>query len=319
VTNPSFIGVRGIGSALPARFVPLQQLALRSSVEVLAGFGFTGAAVAEDLDVLLLDASRQALSNASASTSQIDALFHISALATGHVRSSASPQGGVLDSFCYRASWLQDSLELDGATVTAIAQQGCAGMFSALRQARALLFAEPELRNILCVGGDCFGATTQREILYNVVSDAACAVVVSRESGWAQWLAYSQITKGYYWDVPAREAELIAAYFPTARAVVMNALAQANLRPKDVDLVIPTGVNPASWPILLSLCGLSDKQLYQPQLRFGHTIAADSFIYLNEARARGLLTKGMRVLLFTYGFGSSWCALVLEITEEMSS
>lgn len=224
-----------------------------------------------------------------------------------------------MDAFCYRASWLQDSLELDSATVTAIAQQGCAGMFSALRQARALLIAEPGVRNALCVGGDCFGAHAHREILYNVVSDAACAIVLSRESAWARWLAYSQITKGYYWDVSAREAELIAAYFPTARAAVHGALSQASLRPADIDLVIPTGVNPASWPILLSLCGFSGEQLYEPEARFGHTIAADSFIYLDEARARGRLSKGMRVLLFTYGFGSSWCALILEITEEVAA
>lgn len=302
---------------MPARFVPLEQLPLRSSPEVLAGFGFTGAAIADDLDSILLDASRSALSAASLPASDIDALFHVSALASGHLQPSVAPRGDVLDAFCYRASWLQDSLELDRATVTAIAQQGCAGMFSALRQARALLIAEPDIRNVLCVGGDRFDATDQREILYNIVSDAACAVVVSNERRWARWLSYAQITKGYYWDVSAREAELIAAYFPTARTVVAQALARASLRPKDIDLVIPTGVNPASWPILLSLCGLPEDKLYEPQSRFGHTIAADSFIYLEEARMRGFLTPGMRILLFTYGFGSSWCALVLEITEEV--
>lgn len=316
MTSSLSIGLRGIGNALPARFVPLEQLPLRSSPEILAGFGFTGAAIADDLDSLLLDASRSALSAASLPASEIDALFHVSALASGHLQASGSPRGEVLDAFCYCASWLQDALELDRATVTAIAQQGCAGMFSALRQARALLIAEPDIRNVLCVGGDRFDAADQREILYNIVSDAACAVVVSRERTWARWLAYAQITKGYYWDVSAREAELIAAYFPTARAVVAQALARANLRPEDINLVVPTGVNPASWPILLNLCGLTEDKLYEPQSRFGHTIAADSFIYLEEARTRGFLTAGMRILLFTYGFGSSWCALVLEITEE---
>lgn len=250
---------------------------------------------------------------------EIDALFHVSALTHGHVRPSAAPRGDILDAFCYSASWLQETLTLDRATVTAIAQQGCAGMFSALRQARALLVAEPAISNILCVGADWFGADAVREILYNVVSDAGCAVVLSREKVWARWMAYGQITKGYYWDVSARGVELIAAYFPTARTVVANALAQANLSPRDIHLVIPTGVNPASWPILLSLCGLRPEQLYQPEARFGHTIAADSFVYLEEARARGLLNPGMHVLLFTYGFGSSWCALILEITEELGS
>jgi 3-oxoacyl-[acyl-carrier-protein] synthase-3 len=298
---------------LPAHFVPLDLLPLRLGSEILAGFGFTNAAIAEDFDELVLGAARRALADAEIAPAQVGALLYASALSSGHTRPSATPRGDVLDDFCYRASWLQDALALDGTMVSGVAQQGCAGMFSALRQARALLLAEPELENVLCVGADAFGPKATREILYNVVSDASCAVVLSREPGWARWLGYAQISQGYYWDVPAREAELIAAYFPTARAVIAKALVQARLTPSDIDLIIPTGVNAASWPILLRLCGLAEDRLYQPQTRFGHSIAADSFIHLREARERRALRRGQRVLLFTYGFGSSWCALILEV------
>ena len=85
---------------------------------------------------------------------------------------------------------------------------------------------------------------------------------------------------------------------------------------KGLRLVIPTGVNASSWPILLRLCGIPQERLYRIGRRFGHTIAADSFLLLEEARASGCLASGMRVLLFAYGFGSSWCALLLEIVEE---
>ena len=311
MTQPASIYLRSLGTSLPERWVGLDALRLRSKPEVLAGFGFTGAAIADDLDPLVLEAARQALGDLA--PTEVGALLYASALASGHTRASATPSGDVLDAFCYRASWLQDALSLDRAVVSGIAQQGCAGMFSALRQARALLLAEPELENVLCVGADAFGAEGTREILYNVVSDAACAVMLSRNVGWARWLGHAQISQGYYWDVPAREVELIAAYFPTARAVIRKALAQAQLEPGEIDLIIPTGVNAASWPILLRLCGLAEDRLYQPQARFGHTIAADSLIYLSEARTRGVLRGGQRVLLFTYGFGSSWCALILEV------
>ncbi len=318
VSEPGNIGLRSMAAALPAQFLPLESLALRSEPTVLAGFGFTGAAVAEDLDGLVLTAARTALRDAGVQAHEIGAVLYAGALAGSHTKQSARPSAGVLDHFCYRASWLQDELMLDRATAGGIAQQGCAGFFAALRHARALLVAEPELEHVLCVGGDAFGAESEREILYNVVSDAACAAVVSRTAVFARWLAYAQISKGYYWDVPAREAELIAAYFPTAKAVIGQAIAKAGLLPPDIDLVIPTGVNASSWPILLRLCGLSENQLYQPQKNFGHTIAADSFLHLQEARERGLLAPGMRILLFTYGFGSSWCALVLELTEEVA-
>src|SRR5690606_11537614 len=161
-----------------ARFVPLERLPLRSPPETLSAFGFTGAAIADDPDELAQKASRQAMSQANVTAGEIDALFHVSALAQGQIRASAEPRGNVLDAFCYRASWLQETLQLDRAAVIGIAQQGCAGMFSALRQARALLTADPAIRNVLCVGADWFGADALREILYNVVSDAGCAVIV---------------------------------------------------------------------------------------------------------------------------------------------
>ena len=68
---------------------------------------------------------------------------------------------------------------------------------------------------------------------------------------------------------------------------------------------------------LLTEFGTEDR-LYQYRKRFGHTIAADSFLLLEEAVATGAVRPGMRVLLFTYGFGSSWCALLLEATGEVA-
>ena len=103
---------------------------------------------------------------------------------------------------------------MDRATVMGAAQQGCAGMFGSLRTARALLVAEPQLRHILCVGADALPGGASREILYNVISDAAAACVVSRDSGTDRWAGFHQITQGYYWDTPSKQKEIAAAYFP---------------------------------------------------------------------------------------------------------
>ena len=310
------IGLRGFGTALPEQFTPLAELRLISSPENLAAFGFDGAWIADDTAGLAATAARRALDDAEIAASDVDVLLAANALPQAHQRASEQPTGGVLDAFCYSASWLQEELGLDRAAVCGVAQQGCAGMFSALRSARALLVAEPELNHVLCVGADALPPGACREVLYNVISDAACAVVVSRKGARQRWRGFHQISKGYYWDVPAKQSEIIAAYFPTARAVIAELLRRAGLRPDDVDLVIPTGVNASSWPILLRLCGIPQERLYRIGRRFGHTIAADSFLLLEEARASGCLASGMRVLLFAYGFGSSWCALLLETVEE---
>lgn len=238
-----------------------------------------------------------------------------SALESGHRRPSECEDvtsRRELEGFCYSGSWLQDEFGFDGATVMGAAQQGCAGMFGALRTARAMLVAEPEVRNVLCVGADALPAGASREILYNVISDAAVACVISQDVLHDRWIGFHQITKGYYWDTPARQNEIAAAYFPTARAAIMGLLEKLGLLPDDVDLVIPNGIQAPSWPVLLRLVGIPEDRLYRHDDRFGHTVAADNFIYLERARREGTIATGARVLLFTYGFGSSWSAMLLE-------
>lgn len=312
------VGIRASHALLPERFAPLQELELLSPVETLEGFGFHGAWISDDISALGIKAAQQTLNMAGIAPGEVDALIVAGALPEAHHRASECTHAEpVLGLFCYQASWLQEALGLSKAFVSGVAQQGCAGMFSALRQARALLMAEPDLEHVLCIGADAFPAGIRREVLYNVVSDAACAVLLSRQSLRYRWLAHHQISKGWYWDVPAKQSEIVAAYFPTAAMTIRKALAKAGLRADELDLVIPTGVNAASWPILMRLCGVPDDRLFIPRQRFGHTIAADSFLMLQQAVDAGVLRPGQKLLLFTYGFGSSWSAMILETTDSI--
>ncbi len=314
--NAHRIGIRSIATALPEKFTSLEELPITSDAGTLRGFGFEGAFIGDDAAVLAGQAAKQALVNADLAAREIDVLLWVSALAENHHRSSESNNApGLLDRFCYQASWLQEEIGLDRASVSAVAQQGCAGMFSAMRQARALLAAEPDLQHVMCVGADVFPAGAQREVLYNIVSDAACACVVSREAIQYRWLGFNQVSKGYYWDVPLKQSEIIAAYFPSAALTIRGLLRKLEVNADDIDLVIPTGVNASSWPVLLRMCGICEDRLYQPQHRSGHTISADSFLMLEEARRRGALRPGMKLLIFAYGFGSSWFAILLETTD----
>jgi 3-oxoacyl-[acyl-carrier-protein] synthase-3 len=185
-------------------------------------------------------------------------------------------------------------------------------MFAALRVARSLLLADSRRQHILCVGADVLPAGSSREILYNVISDAACAVVVSRDCPRDRWIADRQISRGYYWDPAARRPEIVAAYFPTAKAVIEQLLAERGWTSGDVDVVVPTGVNRTSWEILLRLVGIPEDRLFAELPSFGHTMTSDNFLYLQALRATGAVASGARLLLFTYGFGSSWCAILLE-------
>lgn len=314
VKQTAQIGIRSLATALPERFAEVEALRTRSTAATLRNFGFTGAWVDGDVSQLAREAAAKVIRSAEV---DVDVLLWVSALSESHEHASSTNPGEyeILKRFCYQGSWLQEELGLERASVCGIAQQGCAGMFAAMRQGRALLAAEEETDTVLCVGADAFPSDADREILYNLISDAGCACVLSREKLLYRWIGYHQVSRGYYWDVPSKQSEIIAAYFPTAALTIRGALKKASLRAEDIDLVIPTGVNRSSWPILMRLCGIPEERLYQPARSFGHTIAADSFLMLEEARQLGALRPGMRLLLFAYGFGSSWCALILETTD----
>jgi 3-oxoacyl-[acyl-carrier-protein] synthase-3 len=315
------VGIRGLAAALPPTTLTLEQLAERgmiaSSPTDLASFGFRAAHLADsqhDGGSLVKEAARRALDDANLKPEDIGLVVWSSALAHGHIRerTAGEDSGEVLWLFRYPSGWLQDELGLDRAETVAVAQQGCASMFAALRLARASLLADPELCHALCVGVDVLPPGSTREILYNVISDGACAVVVSRDCPRERWLGYRQISRGYYWDTPARQAEILAAYFPTSRLCITEILRAHKLKPTDIDWVVPSGVQRTSWDILLDLVGIPADRLYQAGESFGHTILADNVLLMERLRADPRVASGAKLLLFTYGFGSSWCSLLLE-------
>src|SRR5688500_6084548 len=91
------IGLRGIGTALPNRFAPLAELSLVSAPETLAGFGFTGAHLADDPAALARIAAERALSNAAVEPKDIGALVFAGALPQAHHRASEGPAVSELD------------------------------------------------------------------------------------------------------------------------------------------------------------------------------------------------------------------------------
>jgi 3-oxoacyl-[acyl-carrier-protein] synthase III len=316
------VGLSGVAGVLPPREYSLSELAtsglLSSTRQALTALGFERARICDAgylPEDLVLDAAALALSDAGLQAHEVDVLVWASARPESHVRPgdpAAPPSGALMQGFRYNSAWLQHSLDLHNAEVMSVAQQGCSTMFSALRVARAILLSEPGREHALCVGLDVLPAGAPREILYNVISDAACAVVVSRGCSQERWFGYRQLSRGYYWDPSARSPEIVAGYFPTAKAVIEQLLVEHALAPGDIDVVVPTGVSRSSWEILLRLVGIPEDRLHQGPPSFGHTITSDSFIYLQDLRRGGRVRRGSRLLLFTYGFGSSWCALLLE-------
>jgi 3-oxoacyl-[acyl-carrier-protein] synthase-3 len=315
-TEVVLIGIPAIQYALPESRVTLAELEtagqLESPGQRLQEFGFQFAHVSKEPAESLAKAAVAALlKNHAVAAESVDAIFYAGAIPASHF--VGEPGGAFLSGFNYPASKIQYEFGLLNAVVTGISQVGCLGLMTAVKTAADYLSANIQGRRALCVSADVFPRNAKREVIYNLISDGACALLVEREPAINRILAHRQITKGFYWDSVGRKNEIIAAYFPTAKHIVGETLAQAGLKLEDIAWVIPHNVSRRSWEILVGLLGLPKEKLWAENIAAkGHVIAADNFINLKDAAESGALQRGDKLLLFNFGFGANWGCMIVE-------
>lgn len=307
-------GIAAISYVLPGAPVPLHTLAadgkLDSAEDVLREFGFEGVHISEaGADALAIEAVQRLIADHAIDPESIDVVCYAGALPSSHRVAT----GGVLEDFSYPVARLQYECGLLRATTVGIGQAGCTGLMAAVDLALGHLATHAEARRVLCVSSDVLRPEAKREIVLNVISDGACALLVERGGARNRILASRRVSKGYYWDATARTTEIIAAYFPTARTIIRDVLTGMALPASEIALVVPHNVSRRSWDILLPLAGLPADRLFADNIGpRGHVIAADNFINLKDAKDRGRLRDGDRALLFNFGFGAAWAAMVVE-------
>src|SRR6185503_5135542 len=103
------------------------------------------------------------------------------------------------------------------------------------------------------------------------------AALVRRGSQRNRIVECAHVTKGALWDSDTIENEIIAAYFPTAAALIKCT----------VDRIYTDNIS-----------------------KVGHTIASDNLLNLRQATEAGRVKKGDYMLLFTFGYGSNWACMV---------
>jgi 3-oxoacyl-[acyl-carrier-protein] synthase-3 len=310
------VGISAIEYALPERRVTLEELEsadkLESPAARLREFGFEFAHVSDETaDRLVSLAVASLLENHAISPDSINAIFYAGAIPSSHFIKGRN--GSFLDGFSYPAAKLHYDFGFLNATVTGIGQVGCLGLMSAVKTATDFITANAEAQCALCVSADVFPPQASREVIYNVISDGACAVLVEKEPVANHILAHRHITKGYYWDSVARKNEIVAAYFPTAQHIVRETLTRAGLEIQDIAWILPHNVSRRSWEILMDLLGFPREKLWAENIPAkGHVIAADNFINLKDVTERGVLKRGDKLLLFNFGFGINWSCMILE-------
>jgi len=211
----------------------------------------------------------------------------------------------------YPASHLQADLGLKRAIVIGLTQQACSGMFGAIRLARALLLAEPEMQQVLYLMADRFPEGAYYEHAYNLISDGATACLVSTETEGFRLLACHAITNGAM--ATATDEETVGAYFSYSHRLIQETLAKANLTLTDIAWIIPQNINRKAIQIMARLLRYDYERFYAPTLvQVGHMISGDNIVNLKHLAESGRLQPGARVLLFLAGYGLNWQCMILE-------
>ena len=320
-----WVGIPAMGYYLPPTRQSVSQVVAAgqaiSDAAKLTQLGFDSIHVAGEVSPaqMAVEAVRDLQRRSGYDIDRIDVIVYAGALATSSVvASDDQPAWGTMHDpvplFRFPGPCLQAALGLPNATVIGIAQLACNTFQAAIRVARALILAEPSVNNVLCVAADRFPADARREIVYNLMSDGACAAVVSRDAGSNRILATAQITRGAYWDGTVSHDQLIAAYFPLARRVILEALEAADLRVGELDHLIPHNLNRKSWEILAQIVGIPLAKIYTENIpRIGHVVASDNVINFLDAFDAGRVKRGDKVALFVMGFGAHWNCTILEV------
>ncbi len=317
-------GLAALGYYLPPSRRTVEQVVTagqaNSSAEKLIQLGFGSICVADDVSAeeMALQAVRDLQTRSGFDVDKVDLVIYAGALATSSVMADDEQErwGAMTDPtplFRFPGLYLQAKLGLPNAAVIGLAQLACNSFQAAIRTARAYIVADPDIHNVLCVAADRFPRSAKREIVYNLMSDGACAAIVSRSCNTNRVLSMTHVSRGAYWDAAVSHDQLIAAYFPLARRVIVDAVDRAGLNLESIDLLVPHNLNLKSWTILAQILDLPIERVYTANIgRIGHVVASDNIINYVDAIDDGRIRVGDKVALFVMGFGAHWSCTVLE-------
>ena len=307
-------GIAGLGTALPDNVVPSDAIAERIGVpsgwlERRTGIHARRHAAPEArLTVLAADAGRAALADADVDPAVID-LVLVATVAADEITPNAAPQV---------------AYEL-GATSAGAMDIGaaCTGFISALTVGSGLIesgraehvlvigaeimsrYVDPTDRSTAGLFGDGAGAV----VLVPSESDSLVGqTVLGADGSAAPYIIAPRDTAIVRMDGHETFKRAVATLATNARETV----AANGLELDDIGLFV---LHQANGRILSAVCealGVGSERMLDAIAELGNTSAASIPLALADARERGLLRSGDRVLLGAVGAGFTWGATIVE-------
>lgn len=211
----------------------------------------------------------------------------------------------------YAASHLQAALGMDQSIIVGIEQQACTGMLGAIRIGAMFLQTERSMNKVLCLTADRFPHGATYEQAYNLISDGAAAVVLSREPAGFRLLACHQISNGAM--AQASDDETVGFYFNYTQRLIREILEKAGETVESLDWIIAQNTNSKAWQILSALLRFPPHKVLMPTLaEAGHVISGDNILNLHAADSANTFQSGQKILMVMAGYGLNWQAVLLE-------
>ncbi len=95
--------------------------------------------------------------------------------------------------------------------------------------------------------------------------------------------------------------------------VIHEGLKATNLKPSDIDLLVPHQANLRISQFIQQKMGLSDDQVFNNIMKYGNTTAGSIPIALSEAMQQGKAKEGDLVCLAAFGSGFTWASALIRM------
>ncbi|BCO08649.1 3-oxoacyl-[acyl-carrier-protein] synthase 3 [Desulfolithobacter dissulfuricans] len=318
--------VLGTGSCLPEKVLTntdLEKLVETSDEWITTRTGIRTRRIAgpgEENYKLASTAARRALEMAKVTPEELDLV--VVATLTPHMMMPSSAcfvqaEIGAVNAFAY---------DLNAA---------CSGFLYGLDLVDSYIARRPDMK-ILLIGSETLSARVNWEdrntcILFG--DGAGACVITGREQGGvvaSRLLSDGRLWKLLYMDSPEsrnsaiRQPDRKGCYIQMSgrdvfkyavRAMedaVTGLLLETGTSIDQVDLMIPHQANIRILGKLMERLGVPDEKLYINVDKYGNTSAASIPIALDEANRQGILSRGQRILLCSFGGGFTWGALLMD-------
>jgi 3-oxoacyl-[acyl-carrier-protein] synthase-3 len=279
----------------------------------------------ENSGTLALEASRRALASAGLEATDLDQI----------IVCTISPEVVLPTTACL----LQDRLGVSHKHIPALdLGAACTGFVYGLQTAQALMQLG-QIEHLLLVGVDCLSRLTDYTDRSTCIlfGDGAGAMVLKRTDDPTRGILHTRIHadggKAHLIHVPAQvgQTAFTPPAFPTRGCyinmdghkvfklavsrmfdLVEKTLAECDLRPEQIDLLVPHQANRRIIDSLADRLNLREDQVYVNIDRFGNTSAASIPMAYDECRREGRVKPNDVVLMVGFGAGLTWGSAVLR-------